>query len=239
MFFRQILHGPNNGKQNIDKHVWIWRERFILAKGWNKMASVTHWMDVINYQSNYITPLSLCKVEPLKLQNYKDSFENFFNSFSCVSPLTQFYTHTHTHMSQNIPPYTSQINSGGTWEWKNGNTVFLTNPPVVCISSTWKYDNSIDLPQWAKPKNWIKIKPSIKRGVLNVFMISFSRSLSPLSSSLLLSPLCTEECFVWSRDKRNKRHHWQKQLCSSMCACKRHRERKGEREKEREREREK
>lgn len=76
-------------------------------------------------------------------------------------------------------------------------------------------------PQWARSKNRIKTFSFARQKSAGCFP-----DLPPSSSRFLLSSfsllpslyfLCTQECFVGSWDKRNKRHHWQKRLSAHPC----------------------
>ncbi len=97
---------------------------------------------------------------------------------------------------------------------------FGPTSPVGCIPSPWQYDCFTVLRRIQKTESKLFLLPNKTSAecfpdllFLSLFLLS---SFSLLPS---LSPLCTQECFVWSGDKRNKRHHWQKWLCPSMCVC--------------------
>lgn len=167
---------------------------------------------------------------PQKLHNHNDTIENFTLS-TLHRPLTQSrvsVTHKHTHVSCKKKPHKSHyrhirwiiIAQMGVNESKK-REVCSTNlsSRMYSISMATRQLYCTALPQRAESKKWIKTFSFAKQKSAQCFP-DLPLSLFLLSSFSLppsLSPLCTQECFVWSWDKRNKRHHWQKRLCAHLC----------------------
>ena len=107
---------------------------------------------------------------------------------------------------------------------KEGSNSFWPTSPVGCIPSPWQHDNLTLLYRPALVSPVQKLNQnfflSAKQRSAECFP-DLSPSLSFLfpSPSFSLSPLCTQECFVWSRDKRNKRHCVHQCVCVCVCVC--------------------
>lgn len=146
----------------------------------------------------------------------------------CVASHPIYYWHSPTLMSykRKIPPRASRITNGSEREWKNCFVLgFFLDQPLQSYVFHLHGDMMTWLPCFSEPnpKTESKLFLLPNKGALDVFLISLSLSSLPLLSSFSLlpslAPLCTQECFVWGSDKRNKRRHWQKWLCPSMCVC--------------------
>jgi len=145
--------------------------------------------------------------------------------------LNSFHTHRHTITLTCLWEGKKPSTAGKYWitNGVNGSEMrgkFWPTSPVGCIPSPWQRHNFTVLPcSLAEPNPITKSKLFLgsNKEALDVFPDLPPSSplflLSPFSLLPSLSPLCTQECFVGSWDKRNKRCHWQKPLRAHPCVC--------------------